>query len=169
MGFLLLGVDSLIAGIAIGLIVGPRARLPLAALFGIADAVVFLIAAGVGWRLASGVSGALEAGILVAVGLYLLVIAAGTRRVAALWPLWVLPWALTMDNLAYGLAGNHSAASLFQQAGQQGLSSALLALAGLLVAVVLPRALPVMRQRANPTRFAGGALVLAAGGLALLG
>jgi hypothetical protein len=169
MGFLLLGIDSLIAGTAICLIVSPRARLPLAALFGIADGVLFLIGAGLGWRLAGGVSEALATGTLLAVGLYLLVIAAGTARVAARWPLWVLPWALTMDNLTYGLVGDHSAGSLLQQSGQQALSSALLALVGLLVALVLPRVLPVMKQRAAATRFAGGALVLAAGGLVLLG
>ena len=44
MGFLLLGVDSLIAGMAIGPVVERRWRLPLAALFGIADAAVFLLA-----------------------------------------------------------------------------------------------------------------------------
>jgi hypothetical protein len=169
MSFLLLGVDSLIAGAAIGLLVGARARLPLAALFGIADGVVFLIGAGLGWRLAGGVSTAVEAGVLLAVGLYLLVIAAGTRRVVALWPLWALPWALTMDNLTYGLVGGHPSGSLLPQAGEQALSSALLALVGLLVAVVLPRVVPVMAQRTVATRFAGGALVLAAGGFALLG
>jgi hypothetical protein len=169
MGFLLLGVDSLIACMAICAIVEPQSRLRLAALFGIADFVGFLIGAGLGWQLAGGVSAVLLTGTLVAVGLYLLIIAAGTRRVAARWPLWVLPWALTVDNLAYGVVGDHSAGSLLQQAGEQALSSALLALVGLLVAVVLPRLVPVMGQRAAATRFAGGALVLAAGGLVLLG
>ncbi len=75
----------------------------------------------------------------------------------------------TMDNLTYGLVGDHSAGSLLPQAGEQALSSALLALVGLLVAVVLPRVVPVMEQRAAATRFAGGALVLAASGLVLLG
>lgn len=164
MSFLLLGLDSLIAGVAICAIVGPRARLPLAALFGIADGVVFLIGAGLHWQLAAGVSDALETGILAAVGLYLLIVAAGTRSVAARWPVWALPWALTMDNLTYGLAGDQSAGALLPQV----LSSALLALAGLLAAVVLPRVLPVLQQRAAATRFAGGALVLAAGGLALV-
>jgi hypothetical protein len=79
----------------------------------------------------------------------------------------VLPWALTMDNLAYGLVSD---GPLVQQAGEQALSSALLALAGLLMAVVLPRIVPALTERrAMATRFAGGALVLAAGGLALLG
>ncbi|MBA2636810.1 MAG: hypothetical protein H0U79_01070 [Solirubrobacterales bacterium] len=170
MGFLLLGIDSLIVGAAICMVVSPRARLPLAALFGIADGALFLIGAGLGWRLGGGVSEVLQTGILVGVGLYLLVIiAAGTSRVAARWPLWVLPWALTLDNLTFGLVGDLSGGSLVQQAGQQALSSSLLALVGLLAALMLPRVLPAMKQSATATRFAGGALVLAAGGLVLLG
>ena len=164
MSFLLLGVDSLIACVAICAIVSPRARLPLAALFGVADGVIFLIGAGVGWRLPGGVTEFLETGTLVALGLYLLVVAAGIRGITARWPLFILPWALTMDNLTHGLI-NDSAGALLQQAGQQALSSAVLALVGLLVAV----ALPVTERRAAATRFAGGALVVAAGGLALLG
>ena len=49
MGFLLLGIDSLIACIAIGAIVDRRWRVPLAALFAIADGGAFLIGAGLGW------------------------------------------------------------------------------------------------------------------------
>lgn len=170
MGFLLLGIDSLIAGIAISPIVDRRWRLPLVALFGVADAVAFLIAAGLGWQLSAGVTEVLAIGTLAALGLWLLVIAAGTRRAAALWPVWVLPFALTVDNLAYGLVGDHSAGSLLGQAGEQGLSSGLLALIGLLAgAVLLPRVLPVMERRAVAVRFAGAALLLATGGFLLLG
>ena len=169
MGFLLLGVDSLIACIAICMIVEPQWRLRLAALFGIADATGFLIGAGLGWQLAGGVTAALLTGTLVALGLYLLIVAAAMRRAAVSWPVWVVPWALTMDNLAYGVVGDHSAASLLPQAAEQALSSALLALVGLLVAVVLPSVLPAVKQRAAATRLAGGALVLAAGGLLLVG
>jgi hypothetical protein len=169
MGFLLLGVDSLIACIAICAIVDRGWRLPLAALFGVADAVGFLIGAGLGWQLSANFSVAMLTGTLVAFGLYLLVVAPGARHVAARWPVWVVPWALTLDNLAYGAAGDGAAGSLLQQAGEQALSSSLLALVGLLVAVVLPRAVPALERRATATRFAGGALVLAAGGLVLLG
>jgi hypothetical protein len=169
MNFLLLGVDSLIVGIAVCLLVDPKARLPLAALFGVADAVGFMIGAGLGWQLSAGVSTAVQTVTLVALGLYLVVIAAGAQRVAASWPVWVVPWALTLDNLAYGLVGDHSMGALLQDAGQQALSSSLLALAGLTVAIVLPRAVPVVQQRAFAARFAGGALVLAAGGFAFLG
>src|SRR3712207_5507251 len=119
MHFLLLGIDSLIAGAAICLLVHPRSRLRLAALFGAADAVGFLIGAGLGWQISEGMAQSLQMGIILTLGFYLLVVAAGTRRVAAAWPVWVLPWTLTLDNLAYGLAGEGTAGSLLGQAGEQ--------------------------------------------------
>lgn len=169
MGLLLLGIDSLIACIAIGAIVDRRWRLPLVAAFGVADACAFLIGAGLGWTISAGVIEVLEIGTLAALGVWLLVVAAGTRRVAELWPLWVLPLALTMDNLAYGVASDYSG-SLVGHAAEQALSSSLLALVGLAaVAVVLPRVVPAMERRAVALRFAGAALLLATGGFLLLG
>jgi hypothetical protein len=168
MGFLLLGVDSLIAGIAIGAIVDRRWRLPLAAAFGVADAAAFLVGAGLGWTISAGVIEVLEIGTLAALGLWLVVVAAGTRRAAELWPLWVLPLALTMDNLAYGVASDYSG-SLLGHAAEQALSSSLLAFVGLYLAGVLPRVLPAMERRAVAVRFAGTALLLATGGFVLLG
>ena len=170
MSFLLLGIDSLIAGAAVCMVVSPQRRLLFAALFGVADAAAFLIGAGLGWQLSAGMTEVLETGTLVALGVWLLVVAAGTHRAAALWPVWVLPFALTLDNLAFGLVSDPSAGSLFQQAGEQGLSSALLALVGLVGgAYVLRRALPALERRAAAAQLAGGALLLAAGGFALLG
>ncbi len=167
MGWLLLGLDSLIVCLAVGAIVGGRGRLKLAALFGVADGIAFLVGAGLGWRIFSeGVSAALTSGMLVALAVYLLVVAAGTRRVAMGWPVWLLPAVLVFDNLTYGLVGDHSAASLFQHAGAQGLSSALLAFAGLLAAAAIR---PVIERRAAPDWVAGGALLLAATGLVLVG
>jgi hypothetical protein len=169
MGFLLLGVDSLIAGLAIGAIVNRRWRLPLAALFGLADGAAFLIGAGLGWQLSAGLTEVLEIGTLAALGLWLLVVAASTRRVAQLWPVWVLPLALTLDNLAYGAVGDHSTGWLLGHAGEQALSSSLLAVVGLLVAAELPRVLPVLERRAAAYRVAGAALLVATGGFVLLG
>jgi hypothetical protein len=167
MSFLLLGLDSLIVCAAVAPLVEPGSRLRLAALFGAADGLAFLVAAGLGWQLFSdGVSGVLTSVILVGLALYLLVVAAGTQQVAARWPVWVLPGVLIFDNLTYGLVGEHAAGSLFQQAGEQALSSALLAVVGLL-AVVAVR--PVIEHRATPNRVAGGALLLAAAGLVLAG
>jgi hypothetical protein len=162
MGFLLLGIDSLIACVAIGAIVDRRWRLPLVALFGVADGTAFLIGAGLGWTLSAGLTEVLEVGTLAALGLYLLVVAAGSRRLAEL-PVWLVPIALIADNLAYGVAYS---GSLLGHAAEQALSSSLLALVGLLaVAAVLPR----VERRAVAVRFAGGALLVAAGGLVLLG
>jgi hypothetical protein len=164
MGFLLLGIDSLIACLAIGAIVDRRWRLPLVALFGVADGAAFLIGAGLGWTLSAGLTEVLEVATLAALGLYLLVVAAGSRRLAE-FPVWLVPFALTLDNLAYGVGSNYSG-SLLGHAGEQALSSSLLALVGLLaVAAVLPR----VERRAAAVRFAGGALLLAAGGFVLLG
>jgi len=169
MNFLLLGIDSLIAGAAVCLLVDAKKRLPFAALFGIADGVGFLIGAGLGWKITESVTGAVGAGVFVVLGLYLLVVAAGMGKVAATWPLWVLPFALTLDNLAFGLAGDQATGSQLAQAGEQALSSALLALAGLSVAALLPRALPSLKRRVVATRFAGVATVLAGGALVMLG
>ena len=169
MGFLLLGVDSLIAGIAIGAIVDRRWRLPLAALFGLADGAAFLIGAGLGWQLSAGATEALEIGTLAALGSWLIVVAASTQRLAQLWPVWVLPFALTIDNLAYGAVGDHSTGWLLGHAGEQALSSSLLAFVGLMVAAGLPRVLPVLERRAAAYRVAGAALLVATGGFVLLG
>jgi hypothetical protein len=169
MGFLLLGIDSLIACMAIGAIVDRRWRLPLAALFGVADGTAFLIGAGLGWTISAGVTEVLEIGTLAALAVWLLFVAAGTRRMAELWPVWVLPLALTMDNLAYGVASDYSG-SLAGHAAEQAASSSLLALVGLFAAAaVLPRVLPAIERRTVAIRFAGAALLLATGGFLLLG
>jgi hypothetical protein len=157
MSFLLLGVDSLIACIAIGPIIGRRSRLPLAA------AVGFLVGTALHWQIADGVANIVQTAVLVGLGLYWVAIAVGTRRAAGGRGKWILPIALSLDNLTYGLVGDHSTASVFGQAGQQAASSALLAMIGLLVAGILPRVVPALEHRVAATRIAGGALVVAAG------
>jgi hypothetical protein len=167
MSFLLLGLDSLIVCAAVGALVEPGSRLRYAALFGIADGVAFLVGAGLGWQLFSdGTSGVLTTAMLVSMGLYLIVVAAGTQQLAARRVVWALPAVLVFDNLTYGLVGDHAAGTLFQQAGEQALSSSLLAFVGLLAAAAV---LPRMERRAVAVRFAGSALLLAAGGFVLLG
>jgi hypothetical protein len=167
MDLLLLGLDSLIVCLAVGSIVAARSRLKFAALFGVADGLAFMVGAGLGWQLFSeGQSAVLTSGALVVMALYLLVVAAGTRRIAPGWPVWILPAVLVFDNLTYGLVGEHAAGSVVQQAGEQALSSALLAFVGLLAAAALR---PVIQHRAAPDRVAGGALLLAAAGLVLVG
>jgi hypothetical protein len=168
MGFLLLGIDSFIACMAIGAIVDKRWRLPLAAAFGVADGAAFLIGAGLGWTISAGVTEVLEIGTLAALGAWLVVVAVGTRPMADLWPLWVLPLALTMDNLAYGVASDYSG-SLLGHTVEQAASSALLALAGLYAASLLPRLVPALQSRAVAIRFAGAALLVATGAFLVIG
>jgi hypothetical protein len=167
MSLLLLGLDSLIVCLAVGLLVDGRSRLKLAALFGVADGVAFLVGAGLGLQLFSeGASMVLSTGMLVAFALYLLVVAAGTQPVTARWTVWALPAVLVFDNLAFGVFGDHAAGSLLEQAGAQALSSSLLALVGLAAAAALR---PAVEDRAALNRVAGGALLLAAAGLVLVG
>jgi hypothetical protein len=166
MNFLLLGIDSLIACIAIGALVEKRSRMWLAGLFGLADGVGFLIGAGLGWALVSeAVSEVVEMGALVVLGVYLLVVATSTAQLTGRWAVWALPFVLTVDNLTYGLAGEQTG-SIGGEALAQTLSSGMLAYLGLAVAVWLPRVLPV---KVETTRVAGAALLVGAGGLALLG
>src|ERR1044072_9516196 len=163
MSLLLLGLDSLIVCLAVGVIVDGRSRYKLAALFGIADGVAFLVGAGLGLQLLSeGASTVLTNAAVVGLALFLLVRTAGSRPFAARVTVWALPGALVFDNLTYGLVGDHAASSVFAQAGAQALSSAAMALAGLLLASALR---PVLtRHHAALDRVAGGGLLLAPGG-----
>ena len=162
MNFLLLGIDSLIACLAIGALVDRRSWVWLAALFATADAAAFLIGAGLGWGLMSqAASEVIGMGTLVLLGVYLLVVAAGTAQVTARKAVWVLPFALTLDNLAFGLAGEPTSSVL-----AQALSSGMLAYLGLFAAAWLPRVLPA---KVEATKVAGAALLIGAGALFLVG
>jgi len=162
MNFLLLGIDSLIACLAIGALVDRRSWVRLAALFAAADAAAFLIGTGLGWGLMSqAASEVIEMGTLVLLGVYLLVVAAGTAQVTARRAVWLLPFALTVDNLTFGLAGEPAGSAL-----AQALSSGMLAYLGLFAAVWLPR---VFGGRVEATRIAGASLLVGAGALLLIG
>jgi hypothetical protein len=162
MNFLLLGIDSLIACLAIGALVDRRSWVWLAALFAVADATAFLIGAGLGWGLMSqAASELIGMGTLVLLGVYLLVVAAGTAQVTARRAVWLLPFALTLDNLAFGMAGEPTSSVL-----AQALSSGMLAYLGLYAADWLPRALPA---KLEATKVAGAALLIGAGALFLVG
>ena len=162
MNFLLLGIDSLIACLAIGALVDRRSWVRLAALFAAADAGAFLIGAGLGWGLMSQVASELIGmGTFVLLGVYLLVVAAGTAQVTARRAVWVLPFALTLDNLAFGMAGEPTSSVL-----AQALSSGMLAFLGLFAAAWLPR---VLGARVEATKVAGAALLIGAGALFVVG
>src|SRR5262245_29941017 len=137
MNFLLLGIDSFIACLAIGALVDRRSWVWLALLFGVADAGAFLIGAGLGWGLMSeAASEVIEMGTFVLLGVYLLVVAASMGQVTAHWAVWVLPFALVVDNLTFGLAGEQTG-SVPGEALAMLLSSGMLAYLGLYAAAWL--------------------------------
>jgi hypothetical protein len=166
MGFLLLGIDSLIVCLAVGPLVPKQWRLAYAGLFGVLDGLAFLAGAGLGWNfLSEEASTALTMTLVIGMAVYLLFVVAATHRAPSSWSVWVFPHLLVLDNLTYGLTRS---GDLWQQATQQAVSSALLAMAGLLIAVWLPRVIPAARTHAA-TQVAGAGLLVAAGALFVVG
>jgi putative Mn2+ efflux pump MntP len=154
----LLGIDSLIACIAISPLVRATSRIPLGALFGIADGLGFVVGSSIGWHPAPELTDVARSLLILGYGLYILLVATSTRWVAVRWPVWVLPWVLSLDNLSYGLATHSGVRSVLEQAGWQTLASGALACAGLSIGWALRR---VHRRVADCV--AGGALILCAG------
>jgi uncharacterized membrane protein YhaH (DUF805 family) len=174
MGFLLLGVDSLIACLAVGTVVNRKWRVPFAVCFGIADAGGFLLGTAFRWNVSDGVATVVETAVLVALGAYWILIAVLSRRASDpgssnRW-VWILPWVLSIDNITFGVIDHAWSHSVAVQALEQAVSSALLAGIGLAVSVYATRAIPALqRSRIAAMGFAGGALILAAGVEVLVG
>jgi hypothetical protein len=170
MGFLLLGIDSLIACFAVGALVSRRSWLSYATLFGLCDAGGYLLGTALHWSMPDGVAKVVETAALVGLGLYLLVVAIGVRRVSQTrWvsalPLvvWALPFLLSIDNVTYGVIDARWTNSVLGQAGEQALSSAFLAFIGLSVGATVVRTIPQMeRSGVLKAGFAGVALIVAA-------
>jgi hypothetical protein len=176
-GFLLLGVDSLIACIAIGPIIGRRAAVPLALLFGVGDGAGFLLGTAFHWSVSDNVSNIVETGVLVVLGIYWIAIAILSKTMASAevqsrsrWGIWILPWVLSIDNITYGIVdGIPAHATVWESAGEQALSSALQAGIGLAIGVGLAALFPVVRRRmALANGICGAALIAAAGVLLTL-
>jgi putative Mn2+ efflux pump MntP len=176
-GFLLLGVDSLIACIAIGPIIGRRAAVPLALLFGVGDGGGFLLGSAFHWSVPDNVSNVVETGVLLALGIYWIAIAILSRQVATAeqqsrsrWGVWILPWVLSIDNITYGIVdGVPAHATVWQSAAEQALSSAVQAGIGLAIGMAIAVLFPAVRRRlALANGICGGALIAAAGVLLAL-
>jgi hypothetical protein len=177
MGFLLLGIDSLIACIAVGPIVSRRMAVPLVLLFGICDGGGFLLGSALHWSFPDSLSGFLTPTILVVLGIYWIAIALFSKRVAtdqqarSRWGVWILPFILSIDNITYGIVDGVSAgASVWVSAGEQALSSAVQAGIGLAIAMGIVYAIPGLRRRmALANGIAGAALIVGAGVLHFVG
>lgn len=163
MSFLLLGIDSLIVGLAIGPILDRRAVLPLAGFFGLCDGVGFVIGSAFHWQVSDSVATPVAMAVMVSLGLYWIVLAGVARRTARTGWVWILPVVMSIDNITFGLIDGHWTTSVAGQATEQALSSALLALIGLGVSIAAARTVPALqRSRILATGVAGGALLLAA-------
>lgn len=180
MGFLLLGVDSLIACIALGPIMSRRlgALSTLVVLFGVGDGGGFLLGSAFHWSISDSLSTVLQTTILCALGCYWIGIAVFSKKAAEAeqkskshWAIWVLPWALSIDNVTFGLVdGVPAHASVWASAGEQALSSSVQAGIGLAIGIAIVAAFPVMRRRmALANGIAGAMLIAAAGALLVVG
>jgi hypothetical protein len=178
MGFLLLGVDSLIACIAIGPIISMRVAVPLAVLFGVGDGAGFLLGTAFHWSVPDNVGTIVETGVLAGLGLYWIGIAVLSKRMAAAevqsrsrWGVWILPWVLSIDNITYGIIdGVPAHATVWQSAGEQALSSAAQAAIGLAIGMAVASLFPAVRKRmALANGICGGLLIAAAGVLLVVG
>ncbi len=164
MGFLLLGIDSLIACFAVGALVSRRSWVSYAALFGVCDAGGFLLGTAFHWSIPDSTANVVETAVLVGLGLYWLGIALYARRIAETRWVWALPFVLSIDNITYGLIDHAWSHSVAVQAIEQLVSSALLAGIGLLASAAVMRVIPGSKQRSATfaAGFAGAALIVAA-------
>jgi len=160
MGFLTLGLDSFIACLAVGALVNRKAWLPFAALFGIADSGAYLLGTALRFEMPEFVGTIVSSTALVALGLYLIVVAISARKVANTRWMWVLPIALTLDNVSFGLLDRST--SVAASAVEQLVSSTAMALAGVVVAAVVVRAVPKLRQNKPLTAAIAGVAAIAA-------
>jgi len=173
-GFLLLGVDSLIACIAVGPIMGRRLLVlsSFALLFGVGDGGGYLLGTALHYSIPDSFSTAIEYGFLLILGAYWIAIALLSRKAAqaelepkSRWGVWILPWALSVDNLTYGAVNGIPAHySVWASAGVQALSSAIQAGIGLAIGIGLVAMFPAMRRRIAISNAIAGVLMFAAAG-----
>jgi putative Mn2+ efflux pump MntP len=178
MGFLLLGVDSLIACIAIGPVVSRQWAVPLALLFGICDGAGYLLGSAFHWQVSDDFSTVFTTAILIALGLYWIAVAILARKTAAAeeqsrwsrWGVWILPFVLSVDNITFGIVdGVSKTATVWASAGEQALSSAIQAGIGLAIGMTIAYSFPAVRRHmALANGIAGAALIVASGVLLMV-
>ena len=177
MGFLLLGIDSLIACIAVGPVVSRRMIAPLIVLFGLGDGGGYLLGTALHWSYPDSWSN-LAPTVLVILGVYWIAVAILSKRAAAAegnpksrWGIWILPFILSLGNITYGAVdGVSNGASVALSALEQALSSMIQAGIGLAIGMAIAYSIPALRRHmwlANGV--AGGAMIVAAGVLHAVG
>ena len=144
--------------------------LPFGLSYGAGDGIGFLVGTLFHYSVSDSLSSAIETTLLVALGLYWIGIYLVARKMQASeglqkWSrrgIWVLPAALSIDNLTYGaVTGVPAHASVWASAGLQALASAGLGVAGLAIGVGLTVLIPALRTRMYRTFGVVGVGVIA--------
>ena len=130
--------------------------LPYGLSYGVGDGIGYLIGTLFHFSISDTLSSVVETALLVALGLYWIGIYFFARKMqtserlqAWSWrSIWILPVALSIDNLTYGaVSGVPANASVWASAGLQALASAGLGLVGLAIGISLGVLIPALRTR----------------------
>lgn len=161
MGWLLLGIDSLVACIAVGALLTKRQWVPFALMFGLADGLGTLLGITLHWSVPEVTSTVVATAFMVGLGIYWLAVSAVSERMSGTGWVWLVPWVLTIDNITYGGIDNAWSSAPSVQALETGLSSVIQAGAGIAVSVVIARMVP---RAIRAMRSSQGGNLVAAGG-----
>jgi hypothetical protein len=144
--------------------------------YGVGDGLGYLLGTLFHFSISDSLSSMLETTLLVVLGLYWIGIYFVASRMQASeqlqkWSwrgIWVLPVALSLDNLTFGaVTGIPANESVWASAGLQALASAGLGLVGLAVGIGLAVLIPALRTRMYRTFGVVGVGVIATAGLLL--
>ncbi len=144
--------------------------------YGAGDGIGYLIGTLFHFSISDTLSSVLETTLLVLLGLYWIGIYFVARKMQASpelqkWSwrgIWILPVALSIDNMTYGaVTGVPANASVWASAGLQALASAGLGLIGLAVGIGLAILIPSLRTRMYRTFGVVGVGVIATAGILL--
>ncbi len=171
--WLLLGVDSLIACIAVGPIMDRRwsVLVPFALLFGVGDGGGYLLGTALHWSYPDSMS-FLAPTVVAVIGVYWIAVAIISKRAAAednprsRWGVWILPWLLSLDNITYGAVdGVSHSASVWFSALEQALSSIIQAGIGLAIGIAVAYSIPALRRHLWLANATAGALMIVGAGV----
>ncbi len=172
--WLLLGVDSLIACIAVGPIMDRRwsVLVPFALLFGVGDGGGYLLGTALHWSYPDSMS-FLAPVVVAVIGVYWIAVAIISKRAAAAEDnpkarlgIWILPWLLSLDNITYGAVdGVSHSASVWLSALEQALSSIIQAGVGLAIGIAIAYSIPALRRHMWLANATAGALMIVGAGV----
>jgi putative Mn2+ efflux pump MntP len=153
--------------------------LPYGLSYGVGDGAGYLIGTLFHFSISDSLSSTIETTLLIALGLYWIGIYVVARRMQGSeqlqkWSwrgIWILPVALSLDNLTYGaVTGIPAHDSVWASAGLQALASAGLGLVGLAAGIGLAVLIPALRSRMYRTfGFVGVGVIATAAILAYTG